>query len=62
MAAPVLFHMSANIYSVLASETPLLEWTAGTLEMLLATMILEAAVSVVLLGRIEEEISPKKVK
>ena len=62
MAAPVLFHMSANIYSVLASETPLLEWTAGTLEMFLATMILEAAVSVVLLWRIEEEISPKKVK
>ncbi len=31
MTAPILFHMSANIYSVLATETALVDWVTESL-------------------------------
>lgn len=62
LLAPVLFHMSANVYSVLASQTTLFDWVFDTPEVFLAVMILEFAVSIVLIWRIQEEVVPKKVK
>lgn len=62
LLAPVLFHMSANVYSVLASQTALFDWVFDTPEVFLAVMILEFAVSIVLIWRIQEEVVPKKVK
>ena len=62
MAAPILFHMSANIYSVLATETALMDWVTDSLELYLAVMVLTFAISLLAIWRIQEEVAPNRVK
>ena len=62
MTAPILFHMSANIYSVLATETALVDWVTESLELYLAVMVLSFAISLLAIWRIQEEVAPERVK
>ena len=62
MTAPILFHMSANIYSVLATETALVDWVTESLELYLAVMVLSFAISLLAIWRIQEEVAPEQVK
>ncbi len=61
VAAPVLFHMGANIYSVLVTETGLFQWMVSSWEMFLAATVLALALCFLLFWRISEDAWAERV-
>ncbi len=62
MAAPILFHMGANIYSVIVTETDWFSWMISSWEMFLAATVLALALAFLVLWRISEDVWAEKIR
>jgi len=62
MAAPILFHIGANIYSILVTETTLFDWNVMIEELYPPFFVLEGALVFLIIWGIEETVFPLKVK
>ena len=54
--------MFANMFAVLTTETAVFDWAVTIPELYPAFLVIELAVCVVLIWRMEEDVEPRRIK